>query len=401
MNTDEKIQLFSEILNFSHPVNIWKYDANLNPLRNKHLNNGNVGDLKFMQIEDTILENISNNGKYPFFIENKSGLIFIVAYEYVHDPLHVYVLGPSLSGLNSLSIYQTSLDKMNSDKTTYTLQAIDKAPIISTTSLIRYATILHYLLNDEKIVDNQIIYSYDKSSSKEAINNISAKHMGIYEAEQNFLRLVKEGNPQYHKGLQKMTSLSSGMRVDEGSGLQNARNNVFVLLTLVSRASIEAGLSPDVSYDLNDYYAKLLNNCQNISEVAKASQELLDDYVKRNHALHNKEMSIPIRYACEYISLHINEELSIDELSHRVGYTNYYFSHKFKKETGKTVAQYIKDAKLEVAKTMLASSNKSINDIYIDLGFGSRNHFFTTFKKAAGLSPTQYRENITANKKSQ
>ena len=394
MNTDEKVQLYSDILNCTYPINIWKYDQDLNPIPNPSLYEGNSADLKLLQIDDLILQDIKNNGKYPLFIENRIGLIFIVVYDYINNPLNIYVLGPCLSGVNALASYQENIEKYSTStyKKNYTIQAINDAPIISTTNLIRYAITLHFLVNDERIMDYQIIFSENIKNTKETVDNITAKHVGIYEAEQNFLRLVKEGNPQYHKGLQRMTNLSSGMRVDERNGLQNAKNNVFVLLTLVSRASIEAGLSPDISYDLNDYYAKRLNNCQTLGEVMRISQELLDDYVKRNRNLQNKEISRPIRNACEYISLHINEELNISDIAHHIGYSDYYFSHRFKKETGKTVSQYIKDAKLESAKEMLIHTNKSINDIYIELGFGTRNHFFTTFKKATGMSPSQFRE---------
>ena len=69
----------------------------------------------------------------------------------------------------------------------------------------------------------------------------------------------------------------------------------------------------------------------------------------------------------------------------------YYFSHKFKKEMGVSVKEYILHEKIEQAKVMLTSSDESIQKIGDSLAFGSRSYFYTCFQKAEGMSPSEYR----------
>ena len=124
----------------------------------------------------------------------------------------------------------------------------------------------------------------------------------------------------------------------------------------------------------------------------KEIKEFLDDYVRRVRvAKETNAHSRQIQNICDYISLHIREPLSISLLSERLGYTEYYFSHKFKEVTGLSVNAYIRRKKIEEAKLLLSGTCMSIQDISDELSFGSRSFFFSSFQKETGMSPTAYR----------
>ena len=93
-----------------------------------------------------------------------------------------------------------------------------------------------------------------------------------------------------------------------------------------------------------------------------------------------------------YIDMHIREPLSIASLAKHLGYTEYYFSHKFKQETGKSIKQYILEKKIEEAKLLLSGTTLGIQEISDELNFGSRSYFYTCFQKQTGISPKEYRE---------
>ena len=92
------------------------------------------------------------------------------------------------------------------------------------------------------------------------------------------------------------------------------------------------------------------------------------------------------------MSIHIKEKLSISQLARQAGYTEYYFSHKFKNEVGCSVADYIKHEKIQQAKLLLSGTKMSIQEISEELSFGSRSYFSSSFQKETGLSPSEYRE---------
>ena len=93
------------------------------------------------------------------------------------------------------------------------------------------------------------------ASGPDELNLISEEHRGVWTAEQALLKMFRDGNPDYKKALERSTSLSSGIKSDTGDSVRQQKNNLLVLLTLCSRASIEGGLNPSVAYTLNDLYA--------------------------------------------------------------------------------------------------------------------------------------------------
>ncbi len=95
----------------------------------------------------------------------------------------------------------------------------------------------------------------------------------------------------------------------------------------------------------------------------------------------NSAISKTVQSCCDYISVHVNEKLSIEFLSQRAGYTEYYFSRKFKQETGYSISEYIKREKIRKAQTLLSSTNMSILEISNELSFSSRSYFSDTFQK--------------------
>ena len=130
-----------------------------------------------------------------------------------------------------------------------------------------------------------------------------------------------------------------------------------------------------------------------MTDANKLCAEMLEDYVSRVQELKkNPSVSNLIRNACEYIKSHLSEEISIQELAKRTGYTEYYFSHKFKKELGCSVNEYILNVKIEQAKLLLAGTTDSIQSISDNLAFSNRSYFYTCFQKVTGMSPTEFRK---------
>lgn len=74
-----------------------------------------------------------------------------------------------------------------------------------------------------------------------------------------------------------------------------------------------------------------------------------------------------------------------------------YFSDLLRSETGKNTQEHIHYHLLEAAKTLLVSSDKSINEIAYQLGFEYPQSFSKLFKKKIGLSPTEFRNEIINN----
>ena len=72
--------------------------------------------------------------------------------------------------------------------------------------------------------------------------------------------------------------------------------------------------------------------------------------------------------------------------------SKYHFSRIFKKETGFSPLEYVFNTKINLAKTILITTNRKIADIALDLGFSSESSFINAFKSRTGFSPNGFRK---------
>jgi AraC-like DNA-binding protein len=98
-----------------------------------------------------------------------------------------------------------------------------------------------------------------------------------------------------------------------------------------------------------------------------------------------------IEEVIRYINEHIDEVLSLNELSSLVSLSPYYFTRVFKKEVGMPPHEYIIETRINAAKFYLKTTNLTIKEIAMNLGFSNESSFCTTFKKRENLTPSQYR----------
>lgn len=68
------------------------------------------------------------------------------------------------------------------------------------------------------------------------------------------------------------------------------------------------------------------------------------------------------------------------------------FCYYFRKITGKPFKRFVIEKKLEIAKYMLANTQKSISEIAKETGYSDVSNFNRFFRKFTGISPAEYRK---------
>jgi len=92
-----------------------------------------------------------------------------------------------------------------------------------------------------------------------------------------------------------------------------------------------------------------------------------------------------------FMQEHINENITLNELSHRYNYSPSRFSSLFKQKTGYAPIDYFIQMKMQKASQHLGITDKSIKDIALSMGFDDPYYFSKRFTKVMGLSPSKYR----------
>jgi AraC-like DNA-binding protein len=75
-----------------------------------------------------------------------------------------------------------------------------------------------------------------------------------------------------------------------------------------------------------------------------------------------------------------------------------YFRTLFKEATGKAPLEYVIQIRMDKAKELLTTSNYSVGEISVMVGYDNIHHFSKLFKKIEGISPKHYLESLTGRK---
>lgn len=98
-----------------------------------------------------------------------------------------------------------------------------------------------------------------------------------------------------------------------------------------------------------------------------------------------------IKSVLNYINVHYFEDISINTLANLCDYSDYHFIRFFKKHMGLTCVKYINNYRLEKASMLLISSNNSITNISLEVGFDNLSYFNKLFKMKYNLTPKEFR----------
>jgi len=93
-----------------------------------------------------------------------------------------------------------------------------------------------------------------------------------------------------------------------------------------------------------------------------------------------------------YINEHYRDDLSLDDVAEFAGFSRYYFSRSFKKQTGYFFKDYLCQKRLQVAKDLLIRTDQPMREIAVVSGFGSVATFNRVFREKCECTPTRYRE---------
>lgn len=95
-----------------------------------------------------------------------------------------------------------------------------------------------------------------------------------------------------------------------------------------------------------------------------------------------------------YLDVHYQEsDLCLTVLAREARTSEAYVSYFFKEQTGLNFSDYLENIRMREAKRLLLTSGKPVSEIAAAVGYLSLNTFSRAFKRANGISATEYRRN--------
>jgi AraC-like DNA-binding protein len=101
-----------------------------------------------------------------------------------------------------------------------------------------------------------------------------------------------------------------------------------------------------------------------------------------------------VNAAREYIVKHFARDLTLGEIAWHVGKGEEHLARQFKRRTGQSVFDYVREVRIAHAKTLLASPALTLTEIAGRCGFHSLSFFSRTFRACTGMAPSRYRAQL-------
>ena len=108
-----------------------------------------------------------------------------------------------------------------------------------------------------------------------------------------------------------------------------------------------------------------------------------------------KQENMLVQHALTYIKMHLTEKISIEDIARYCNYSTSYVSRNFNSVVGMNISTYINKLKVEVSKTYLITSDKSIAEIAEIVGFEDLSYYSRVFSSLLGIPPAEFRRRFS------
>lgn len=102
----------------------------------------------------------------------------------------------------------------------------------------------------------------------------------------------------------------------------------------------------------------------------------------------------PSERIAEYVGLHYQEDLSVEDVAEAVGLHPNYAMTLFKRACGMSIWEYLTRMRVSHAQRRLLTTDDKVLDVALEAGFGSVSRFYDTFLRVVGCTPKAYRASM-------
>ena len=239
-------------------------------------------------------------------------------------------------------------------------------------------------------IDKSFFKGYDSILLYSQTSKTSISQYRFQEAiGRNFTKLIND--QKWDETIFYIKSLTCDLKCYESTPINSIKNLYYSLLVELSKLSHQKGFSLfDNSMSENCLWGVFLE-FDVLSQMEEYMLDKLSIFIE--YCSEKNINSNLVNKVCKYIEDHYKDDsLSINKISEHAHFAPTYICSIFKKNTNKTLNQYITEYRVEKSKVLLEDLKYNISDIAIMIGCVDSGYFTKIFKKVTGITPSKYRE---------
>ena len=212
-----------------------------------------------------------------------------------------------------------------------------------------------------------------------------------YEFENEMIQAVSLG--QIHKEKQLLSAFEAmPFEMRSSSPLRNAKNYSIIMNTLLRKAAESGGVHPVYLDRVSSDFAHKIEDLSVLSACPTLMREMFVVYCRlvRKHSI--RKYSPTVQKAVLLIDSDLSAPLSLANIAAAQGVSEGYLATVFKRETGKTVSEYVREKRMKHAAHLLTTTRLQVQTIALHCGIMDVQYFSKLFKRHTGKTPKEYRE---------
>ena len=212
-----------------------------------------------------------------------------------------------------------------------------------------------------------------------------------YKAENDMMDMISFG--QLSKIKQMLSNFNaSTMKKRLSDSLRNIKNYAIITNTLMRKAAEKGGVHPLYLDDTSSFFAKSIERCLSETQCFELIKDMFITYCKLVQNYSTKNYSPIVKKTMFYVLSNLSEKLTLCSIAQNHKVSKGYLSAVFKKETGKTLTDFIIEKRMQYAGHLLSSTNLKLHSVAMNCGILDMQYFAKLFKKVMGVSPNKYRK---------
>jgi len=212
-----------------------------------------------------------------------------------------------------------------------------------------------------------------------------------YEAERQLIGKVKIGD---RTGAREMLNSILGTIMFQNPGDINIlKARLVELLSILSRAAVEGGVDIQLMLEKNVDYINKVVNIDNQQDICAWISSALNDFIESVYSSQDAVKMTQIRPAIDFIDIHYDRPLTLADIAKAAFLSVSRLAHLFKEQMGITIIDYLTSVRIDHARRLLLTTEKSCSIICFEVGYNNQSYFTRIFKETVGMTPRQFREN--------
>jgi AraC family transcriptional regulator len=107
-----------------------------------------------------------------------------------------------------------------------------------------------------------------------------------------------------------------------------------------------------------------------------------------------------LKRVANYVAEHIGDKVTLADMAAAARLSRMHFAALFLRSTGLRPHEYLLRERIAAARELLLSSDRTIVEVALSVGFQTQAHFTTVFKRVTGSTPARWRENRRTGERS-